>query len=127
MTPGPSDDRTRELIDRIRAGLPDRPMREVRMFGVTALMVDETLAGAAGKDGSLLVRVDPADDAALLLRPHASRAEMGAGRRMGAGWIRVAAEALRSDAALGEWLRAAADNLARLEAGTPASRGGGRQ
>jgi TfoX/Sxy family transcriptional regulator of competence genes len=97
-------DVARSLVNRIRALLSDRATREVRMFGVVAIMVDGALAVAAGKDGSLLVRVDPAEDAQLLEDRHASRAEMGAGRSMGEGWIRVEAEAVHDDASLAHWL-----------------------
>lgn len=82
------------------------------MFGVLALMVDDAMAVAVHKDGSLLVRVDPAEDADFLGQPDVSRAEMGTGRSMGEGWIRVAARALRSDAALIGWLEAATRRLA---------------
>ena len=58
------------------------------MFGAVAVMVDDAMAVAAYKDGSLLVRVDPTDDPRLLQQPDVSRAEMGAGRSMGEGWIR---------------------------------------
>lgn len=97
----------RELIDRVRAMLPDRELREVRMFGVLGLMVDESLAVAAHKNGSLLVHVDPAEDPALLELDGASRAEMGAGRSMGAGWIHVDGRAIEDDQALRDWVAAA--------------------
>ncbi len=74
------------------------------MFGMVAVMIDDSMAVAALKDGSLLVRVDPAEDARLLKDPHASRAEMGPGRSMGQGWVRVQARALRSDESLSDWL-----------------------
>lgn len=83
------------------------------MFGVLALMFEDAMAVAVHKDGSLLVRVDPAEDADLLREPDASRAEMGTGRPMGEGWIRVEARALRSDATLVGWLGAATRCLAR--------------
>ena len=113
MTPVAAGDQARELIDRIRASLPGGQVREVHMFGVIAVMVDDAMAVAVRKDGSLLVRVDPAEDACLLENPDASRAEMGAGRSMGEGWIRVKARALRSDAALVGWLEAATRHLAQ--------------
>lgn len=106
-TPDAGDDPARDLLDRVRALLPDRRLREVRMFGVVALMVDDAMAVAAHKDGSLLVRVDPAEGEQLLDQPYASQAEMGNGRSMGDGWIRVGAEGLRSAAALGAWVDAA--------------------
>jgi TfoX/Sxy family transcriptional regulator of competence genes len=99
MTPVSSGDQARALIDRIRASLPDGHVREIRMFGAIAVMVDDAMAVAVRKDGSVLVRVDPAADARLLACPGASRAKMGA-RSMGRGWIRVDATALRSDETL---------------------------
>ncbi|MDQ2739220.1 MAG: TfoX/Sxy family protein [Actinomycetota bacterium] len=118
MTTAPTDDRTRELLDRVRTLLPDRHLREVRMFGVYAVMVDGAMAVAAHKDGSLLVRVDPAEDAALISRAHAARAEMGNGRSMGEGWIRVDASALRTAAALNQWVQAATRYLDSPKAAT---------
>lgn len=115
MTAVSAGDPARELIDRIRASLPGGPVREVRMFGAIAVMVDDAMAVAVHKDGSLLVRVDPAEDAQLLERAGACRAEMGAGRSMGEGWIRVDASALESDADLVGWLDAATRYLARRE------------
>jgi TfoX/Sxy family transcriptional regulator of competence genes len=113
MTPVPAGDQERELIDRIRESLPGGQVREVRMFGAIAVMVDDAMAVAVHNDGSLLVRVDPAEDAWLLESPDASRAEMGVGRSMGAGWIRVEARALCSDAALVGWLETATRYLAQ--------------
>lgn len=113
MTPVPAGDQARKLIDRIQASLPGGQVREVRMFGSIAVMIDDAMAVAVHNDGSLLVRVDPAEDARLLQSPDASRAEMGAGRSMGQGWIRVEARALRSDAALVGWLEAATRYLAQ--------------
>jgi TfoX/Sxy family transcriptional regulator of competence genes len=115
MTAAPASEKARELIDRIRASLPGGQLREVRMFGVIAIMVDDAMAVAVHKDGSLLVRVDPAEDPRLLEDPDASRAEMGADRSMGEGWIRVEARALRSNAALTGWLAAATRYLAQLK------------
>lgn len=83
------------------------------MFGTIALMVDDAMAVAVRKDGSLLVRVDPAEDSLLLEDPDVSRAEMGNGRSMGEGWIRVEAKALGTDAALTSWLEAATRHLER--------------
>ena len=94
---------TEELLTRIRAVLSDLPVREVSMFGAVAVMVNGAMAVAIHKDGSMLVRVDPAEDAELLQRPHASRAEMGAGRSMGPGWIRVDAAGIIENEALEQW------------------------
>ncbi|MFC0680793.1 TfoX/Sxy family protein [Lysobacter korlensis] len=98
---------TEQQLARIRTLLPDLPVREVPMFGAVAVMVDGAMVVAVHKDGSLLVRVDPAEDAELLQRPHASRAEMGAGRSMGIGWLHVDAEGLENDDALEDWVEVA--------------------
>jgi TfoX/Sxy family transcriptional regulator of competence genes len=102
-----------ELIERIRAAFAGRDVREIRMFGAVAMMLDNAMAVAVHKNGSLLVRVDPADDAELLERPGACRAEMGADRTMGAGWIRVEPAALVEDESLDCWLEAATRYLAQ--------------
>lgn len=113
MSPVTGSEKARELVNRVRALLPAQPTREVRMFGAVAVMVDDSMAVAVNKDGSLLVRVDPAEDADLLEKPYASRAEMGTGRSMGQGWIRVEAEGLRSDQDLRDWVGCATRYLSR--------------
>jgi len=113
MAEAATEDPVHELLDRIRASLTEGHVREVRMFGAIAVMVDDAMAVAVHKDGSLLVRVDPAEDPRLVESPGAFRAEMGAGRSMGEGWIRVEAGALRSEQSLCSWLAAATRFLSR--------------
>lgn len=74
------------------------------MFGGRAIMVNDKMLVSVGKDGSLLVRVDPEKHDALLERPGSSQAEMGEGRTMGPGWITVAGEALVGNEVLAEWV-----------------------
>lgn len=89
------------LVARIRGLLAAEPVvREVSMFGGRAFMVNEKMIVSAQKDGGLLVRVAAERDAECLKRPGAARAEMGAGRDMGPGWIDVASDAI-SDAGSG--------------------------
>jgi TfoX/Sxy family transcriptional regulator of competence genes len=97
-------DERRGLLDRIERRLPDVSIREVPMFGAIAVMVDDAMLVAVNKDHSLLVRVAPEDDAQLLGRAEATRAEMGTGRSMGTGWIRVDSDAIADDAVLDLWL-----------------------
>lgn len=104
-----------ELIDRVRAALHSQSTREVRMFGGVSFMVNDALAVAVDQDGALLVRVDPRRDAELLARPYAARAEMGAGRSMGAGWIRVSGAGVAEPADLNHWITDALDHLARRQ------------
>ena len=93
------------LADRVRRALATRPsVREVKMFGGLAFMVDEAMVVCVMSDGDLLVRADPqrADD--LLTARGARPAEMGAGRAMGKSWITVGEEATTSDEGFDFWL-----------------------
>ena len=102
MSPAPDSAPARGLLDRIRPVLADRATLEVSMFGAVAV----------NKGGSLLVRVDPVEDARLLEHPHSSSAEMGTGRSTASGWIRVGAQGLGSDEELRGWLDRATRYLA---------------
>ena len=44
MTPAPADGARNELLQRIRASLPDERLREQRMFGLIAVMADDAMA-----------------------------------------------------------------------------------
>lgn len=99
------------LLDRIRTLLADEPtVREVAMFGSRAIMVREKMIVAAGKDGSLLVRVPAERHDELLDRTGAQQAVMGRDRDMGPGWIRVAPEAIAEPDDLEFWLDVALDH-----------------
>lgn len=103
------------LVDRIRAALSTHsPVREQRMFGGLAFMLNDKMLIGTWKDGGILVRVDPARNPELIERPGASTPEMGAGRPMGPGWIRVAEE--YADADLDFWITEALDFNPRARA-----------
>jgi TfoX/Sxy family transcriptional regulator of competence genes len=77
-----------ELADRIRAlvaGLSG--LEEKKMFGGLAFLVNGNMAVAASGQGGILVRVDPAESAALVEATGAEEMVMR-GRAM-AGWLRV--------------------------------------
>lgn len=84
-------------------------VREVRMFGGLSFMVDERMAVAAGRDGDLLVRTDPAayDD---LLRRGGEPAHMGDDRPMGRGWLTVPHERIQDNEALVYWVNVGIDS-----------------
>jgi TfoX/Sxy family transcriptional regulator of competence genes len=103
----PEPDPRREILDRIEQRLPPGAVREVAMFGAIAVMLDDAMVVAVSKDQSLLVRVAPEEAESLLSRPEAVQATMGSGTRMGAGWIRVDADAAAEDAQLDFWVAAA--------------------
>ncbi|MFC4556267.1 TfoX/Sxy family protein [Georgenia faecalis] len=107
-----------DLAARVRAALPgDGVVREVPMFGGLAFMLDKRMVVSVGRDGTLAVRVDPGRSAELLSIPDARPAVMGADRPMGPGWITVAADGLRTDGQLGDWLAVALEHHGR--AGPP--------
>jgi hypothetical protein len=89
-----------ELADRIRALVPAEAV-EKRMFGGLAFLVGGHLAVAASREGGLLVRTDPEDG--FEADPHASPMVMR-GRPM-RGWLRVAAEHVRTDDDLATWVQ----------------------
>ena len=92
------------LAQRVRAALASHPVvREKRMFGGVAFMVDGQLAVSAGKDGDLLVRVDPSQYRELL-SAGGQPACMGVGRPMGEGWMNVPMNVIADDEALDWWL-----------------------
>lgn len=74
------------------------------MFGTIAVMFEGAMLVAARRDLGLLVHVRADDDADLVTRPDAMRAEMGAGRSMGAGWITVDADAVQDEGTLDFWV-----------------------
>lgn len=92
-----------ELAERLRALLEGLPgLREKHMFGGLGFMVNGYLTVAAGSQGDMMLRIAPAEQAALLQAPHVEPFEMR-GREM-AGWLRVSAPAVATDVALEKWV-----------------------
>jgi TfoX/Sxy family transcriptional regulator of competence genes len=93
-----------ELADRLREQLADEPaITEKKMFGGLAFLLQGNMAVAVSGQGGLLVRMDPAASDDALSHPHAELAVMR-GRPM-QGWIRVAAEGVRTKPQLAGWVR----------------------
>lgn len=104
-----------ELAERLRYILSGESVRQEKpMFGTRSFLVNGKLLVSALRTGGLLVRVDAARHQELLWRPGAARAEMGAGREMGPGWIEVAPAAVDSDEDLLFWVDAALDYNRRV-------------
>lgn len=95
-----------QLADRVWTAMSGRDhVREVKMFGGLALMVDDRMVVCVSGGGSdLLVRVAPERDAELVTKPGAHRAKMGKERSMGEGWIAVDERVLASDDDLQYWI-----------------------
>ena len=92
-----------ELANRIRGVVKgERGLREKRMFGGLAFLIDGRMAVSASSKGGLLLRTDPALTESLVSEPHVGRFEMR-GREMD-GWLRVDTEALASDDELRRWV-----------------------
>lgn len=82
---------------------PRENVREVKMFGGVSFMVDERMAVAAGADGNLLVRTDPAEHDSLL-RLGGEPAYMGTDRPMGPGWLTVPVHLIPKESDLADWV-----------------------
>lgn len=92
-----------DLVDRISELLGSEPgVDQKRMFGGLAFLVAGHMAVAASRDGGLMVRVPAADTEALLEREHVSPMVM-AGRET-RGWLRVAADGVRTKRQLQPWV-----------------------
>lgn len=103
------------LADRIRSALSSHsPVREQRMFGALAFMLNDKMLIGTWKGGGILVRIDPDRNAELQKRPGTSTPEMGAGRSMGPGWIAVDEE--NADADLDFWITEALEFNPRAKA-----------
>ena len=92
-----------ELANRIRELLAPRSgVDEKPMFGGLAFLVNGHMAVAASSKGGLMVRVRPDDTDKLLDRPHVSPMVM-AGRET-RGWLRVAADGVKTKRQLESWV-----------------------
>jgi len=92
-----------ELADRIRFLIGIGPgVTEKKMFGGLAFLIGGNMAISASGQGGALVRVDPAESAALVETTAATVAVMG-GRQM-PGWLRVSSDDLESDEQLRDWV-----------------------
>jgi TfoX/Sxy family transcriptional regulator of competence genes len=92
-----------ELAERIRRLIGDEPnLTEKKMFGGLAFLIGGNMAIGASGQGGILVRVDPAQSDTLVATTNASLMEMR-GRQM-QGWLRVAAEHLRTKRDLSKWV-----------------------
>jgi TfoX/Sxy family transcriptional regulator of competence genes len=92
-----------DLANRIRELLgSERGVEEKRMFGGLAFLINGNMSVAASGKGGLMVRVTPEDTEKLLARTHVSPMVM-AGREA-RGWLRVAAEGVKTKRQLESWV-----------------------
>jgi TfoX/Sxy family transcriptional regulator of competence genes len=91
-----------QLAARIRDLVAGEPVVEKKMFGGLAFLLHGHLSVSASGQGGLLVRVDPAESAALTRSSRAEPMEMR-GRRM-EGWLRVDADSVATHEELATWV-----------------------
>ncbi|HEX8975009.1 MAG TPA: TfoX/Sxy family protein [Solirubrobacteraceae bacterium] len=92
-----------DLAHRIRELIAEQEgVTEKKMFGGLAFLINGNMSVAASGQGGLLVRVEPAETAALSQRAHTDPFVMR-GRAM-EGWLRVTADGVRTKPELQEWV-----------------------
>jgi hypothetical protein len=110
--PSSDDD---ELADRLRTVLSDLGVdgvREQRMFGGLAFLVDGNMAVAVSREGGVLLSVARDDTDALLQKPH-TRPMVMRGREL-SGWLRVDPEGIRTKRQLTVWVKRAVGRVRSL-------------
>src|SRR6266545_296751 len=90
------------------------------MFGGLAFLIAGNMAVAASGQGGLMVRVDPAEGERLVASGAAEPMEMR-GREM-LGWLRVAADDVRTTRQLTKWVKLGTTYAASLPAKPPRKR-----
>jgi hypothetical protein len=91
------------LADRLRECLSTQTgLSERKMFGGLAFLINGRMAVAASASGGLLLRVEPAQTAALGAKPHAGPFVMR-GRELD-GWLRVDAAGVATKRQLERWV-----------------------
>ena len=92
------------LAERLRAAITkDTRVRERKMFGGLAFLLDGNFAISAYKDGGLMIRCSGEDWQAFCSEDGA-RPMLRKGAPV-SGWVRIAADAVRDEAPFCEWVR----------------------
>jgi len=108
----PYDELLAQRIRNLAAGTPK--LTEKKMFGGLAFLVGGNMAIAASGQGGILVRVDPEQSSALVAKTPAEVMVMR-GNPMD-GWLRVAAEDVRTKQSLASWVKRGMGYAASLPA-----------
>ena len=100
-----------QTAERVRKALSGQPKTvEKRLMGGLCFMVNGSICCSVSGKGGLLIRVGAADYVRMLAEPHVEPMRMG--RRTMTGFVRVAADGYRTDAALSKWIRRGLDAIA---------------
>ncbi|MEA5454067.1 TfoX/Sxy family protein [Sinomonas sp. JGH33] len=101
------------LADRIRGVLIGKAdFAEKKMFGGLAFLIGGNMAVSASGHGGMLLRAEPEASDELCSNPGVERAVMR-GKAMD-GWLRVADDAIDTDADLERWVRVGIDYASSL-------------
>jgi TfoX/Sxy family transcriptional regulator of competence genes len=106
------DEKTAERVRKILSAQHD--VVERQMMGGLCFMVSGNMCCTVSGRGAMLIRIDKAAQQRILAEPHAQPMEMR-GRVM-RGFVRVAPEGYRTDAALRKWVGRGLDAVAKLPA-----------
>jgi TfoX/Sxy family transcriptional regulator of competence genes len=112
------DEETAERVRRILAGRRD--VVEKKMMGGLCFMVQGAMCCTVSGKGGMLIRVGAEAMERMLAEPHVKPMEMGA--RTMAGFVRLAPEGYRTDAALKKWVQRGLDFVATLPAASARKR-----
>ena len=85
----------------------------MRMFGGLAFLINGNMAVAVSGQGGLLVRVPPDDTAQLMDSKHVSPMVMSG--RETRGWLRVAADGVKTKRQLQKWVSRGVDYATTLK------------
>lgn len=101
------------LAERIRSQLDGVPFAERKMFGGIGFLLNGNMVCGVHKD-SLMVRIDPEKQIALLKKSHTKPFDL-TGKPM-KGWLLVAPEGWRTDKQLSAWIKESMEFVSTLPA-----------
>jgi hypothetical protein len=101
------DEKTAERVRKILSGRRD--VVEKKLMGGLCFMVKGGMCCSVSGRGGLLIRVGADARERILREPHVCPMEMGG--RMMTGFVRVAPEGHRTDAALKKWVKRGLDSV----------------
>jgi len=108
-----TDTARQHLAERVRASLgPDPRLTEKHMFGSLAFLLNGHILAGVRKDGTMLLSVGKAGDAAALAHPGVTPMIMR--ERVMKGFVQLDTEAIESDDALQFWLSTAERHVSTL-------------
>jgi len=102
------DEETAQRVRKVLSGRRD--VVERKMMGGVCFMVQGGMCCTVSGRGGMLIRIRPETQAETLREPHVQPMEMGA--RVMTGFVRLAPEGYRTDAALTRWVRRGLDAAA---------------